>query len=121
MIPPIIVEEYGNLMFFRSAAYAERYLEPIDVKNEEYKAYDGIGRRLTLGVAKKEARFFYGIFKDTIEVVTVRDESGADAAAELRQILRGFLEQFGISWKSTEEAALETLIEQAIQCVGYCS
>jgi hypothetical protein len=121
MLPPIIIDEHGDLAFFRSAAYAERYLEPIDVENEEYTAYDAIGRRLTLGVARKETSFFYGILKDTIEVVTVRDESGVDAAEELRQILRRYLEKRGRSRKNTEGAALETLVEQAVQLAGYCS
>jgi hypothetical protein len=119
MIPPIIVDEYGDLAFFRSAADAERYLEPIDVKNEEYTAYDSVGRRLTLGVARKETRFFYGILKGAVEVVTVRDESGVDAAEELRQLLLEYLEGTGKSTKSLEGAALETLIEQAVQFAGY--
>jgi hypothetical protein len=120
MIPPIIVEEYGNLMFFKSAADAERYLEPIDVRNGEYVAYDSVGRRLTLGVAKKESKFFYGMLKDTMEVVTVRDGNGVDAADELSQILRKFLERFGRTRKSTEGVALAALIEQTIQHVEYC-
>jgi hypothetical protein len=120
MITPIIVEESGNLMFFQTAAYAERYLEPIDVKNEEYKAYDAVGRQLTLGVAKKEVRSFCGILKNTVEVVTVRDESGVDAAEELRKALLEYLEATGRLTKGLEGAALATLIEQAVQFSGYC-
>ncbi len=46
--PPIIVDEQGTATVFESIEDAERYLEPIDVRNEEYVAYDSEGRLLRL-------------------------------------------------------------------------
>ena len=46
--PPIIVDEQGTATVFESVEDAERYLEPIDVRNGEYVAYDSEGRLLRL-------------------------------------------------------------------------
>jgi hypothetical protein len=45
---PIVVLESGDVLFFRSLSRAEQYLEPIDVRNDEYIAYDSEGRLLRL-------------------------------------------------------------------------
>lgn len=46
--PPIIVDEQGTATIFEFVEDAERYLEPIDVRNGEYVAYDSEGRLLRL-------------------------------------------------------------------------
>ena len=48
MKPPVIVDENGSVNVFDSIEAAERYLEPIDVENDEYIAYDSEGRLLKL-------------------------------------------------------------------------
>ena len=52
MRPPIIVDNFGDVMFFESAHTAERYLEAIDVEHGEYVAYDSEGRLLQLTTSK---------------------------------------------------------------------
>ena len=46
--PPIIVDETGPIYVFESIEYAERYLEPIDVEDNRYVAFDSAGRLLRL-------------------------------------------------------------------------
>jgi hypothetical protein len=48
MLPPIIVYNKGDVLLFMSASDAERYLEPIDVLNSEYVAYDSEGKLLEI-------------------------------------------------------------------------
>jgi hypothetical protein len=45
---PIVVLESGDVLFFRSLSCAERYLEPMDIRNDEHIAYDSEGRLLRL-------------------------------------------------------------------------
>ena len=44
--PPIIVDESGDTDVFETIEYAERYLEPIDVEEERFVAFDSTGRLL---------------------------------------------------------------------------
>ena len=46
--PPIIVDETGYITVFETIEYAERYLEPIDVEEERFVAFDSTGRLLRL-------------------------------------------------------------------------
>src|SRR5436190_22387920 len=52
-IPPIFVDNHGDVSAFRSVSYTESYLEPIDIENREYIAYDAIGRLLTLSADRR--------------------------------------------------------------------
>ena len=58
MMPPIIVIllENGDLLIFDSREDAEDYLEAIDVRNNEYTAYDSKGTVLDLSVDDKTER-----------------------------------------------------------------
>lgn len=58
MKSPIIVVENGDVAIFESAVKAELGLEPVDVKNGEYVAYDGDGRQLCLTVIQMEKPSF---------------------------------------------------------------
>ena len=40
MRPPIVIDEHGDISIFPSVEAAARYMEPIDVRNNEYVAYD---------------------------------------------------------------------------------
>jgi hypothetical protein len=47
MITPIIITcQDNNVLLFNSSSDAESYIEAIDVKNDEYLAYDADGRSL---------------------------------------------------------------------------
>ena len=50
MRPRIVVSNRGDVLLFDSEQAAESYLEPADVRNEEYMAYDTEGRLLSLRV-----------------------------------------------------------------------
>ena len=43
MLAPIVIDEHGDVSFFADVAVAARALEPIDVRNHEYVAYDSLG------------------------------------------------------------------------------
>ena len=46
--PPVVIDENGDVSLYWSVEAAARALEPIDVKNSEYVAYDSEGFVLTL-------------------------------------------------------------------------
>jgi hypothetical protein len=46
MRPPIIIDNHGDMLFFDTIQQAEKYLEPIDVRNQEYAVYDSAGMKL---------------------------------------------------------------------------
>ena len=43
MTPPIVIDENGDVTLYQSVEAAARSLEPIDIKNNEYVAYDSEG------------------------------------------------------------------------------
>ena len=44
----IVLDEHGNISFFPSVEAVARYVEPIDIRNGEYIAYDSAGFLLKL-------------------------------------------------------------------------
>lgn len=48
MKPPIILDEHGDVSFYPNAESAALAMEPIDVRNNEYIAYDSAGYILKL-------------------------------------------------------------------------
>lgn len=76
---PLIVDENGDASLYWSVTEAELSLEAIDVKNNEYVAYDSDGRRLDI---------------DLVEPSTVKIGGGQQAIAsaeELASILRRYI------------------------------
>lgn len=53
MQTPLVVSEMGDIDLFETVREAEVYLEPIDVENDEYEAFDASGRRLILDVVNE--------------------------------------------------------------------
>jgi hypothetical protein len=100
MKPPIFVYEKGPLYIFKSVNDAESYLEPIDVKNNEYVAYDSEGRLLCLSATS---------FHVTIESA----ELEPNHAPELRKILVGFLAYMKTPEDWLEIASLQDLVTKA--------
>ena len=47
---PIFLDNFGDVLVFESVRDATRYIEPIDVTNNEYVGYDSEGRLLNLTV-----------------------------------------------------------------------
>lgn len=99
MMLPIIVYEHGDVMFFDSIDTAERYIEPVDVNNREYTAYDRLGRQLELSLTS-DGLVAINLTRPVIE-----------KSKELREILQRLLVQIGESEMWAEEASLPELIK----------
>lgn len=82
MKPPVVIDENGNILIYRSVEEAATALEPIDVKNDEYIAYDSEGRLLTLET-------------DNVNVMIYAKEHIPLHADELEMKLREFLFRIG--------------------------
>ena len=50
IIPPIFIVEDLDVGVYASIHDVERHLEPIDIRNQEYVAYDAVGKLLRLGI-----------------------------------------------------------------------
>jgi hypothetical protein len=55
-IPPIFVNDHGDVSAFRSVRFAESWMEPIDIENREYTAYDASGRLLALAADRRRVQ-----------------------------------------------------------------
>ena len=47
-VPPVFIDDHGDVSVFRSVPEAASWIEPIDVQNREYVGYDALGRLLDL-------------------------------------------------------------------------
>lgn len=91
MKPPIFIENNGDITVFASLQAAENWVEPIDVRNNEYEAFDSEGRRLRLEVQKREG--FLKVGHEYVQVTEVESEPAH--AADLRERLQTFLKAVG--------------------------
>ena len=118
MKPPIIINENGSLSFFKSVADAERYLEPIDVRNQEYVAYDSDGCRLELRVEEEVVAGLLGLGKTRRErVCIIQAEEVPAHAEELKNILRASLQEIGSSQESLH--SLQEFVAASTQRMGF--
>ncbi len=119
MKPPIIVSDTGNIYLFRLVQEAETYLEPPDVEDGQTIVHDSEGRRLSLEIVA-EAHKFLGITISGAEKVRIgREESLPIYDNELKQLLIDFLVRVGAAPESFENAALEDVLDKAIQRWGF--
>lgn len=122
MKPPIIVlnlDEGGTPMFFKSREDAERYIEPVDVNNGEYAAYDGEGRQLLLRAFEDKGARAFGRFWTTGGYVVIEDaEQEPRHVEELRHALLAFLNRHAATgdWA---DAPLKDIIEKAVTICGW--
>ena len=101
--PPIIVDESGDTCVFESLFYAERYLEPIDVEDNVYVAFDSVGRLLRL-------------LPTTPNITIEAAEEVPNHAERVRELLIKFLE----NCRSTEPNLTSlTLAELAQKSLAY--
>ena len=107
---PIIINDSGDVSFFQTVENAELYLEAIDVKNNEYVAYDANGNLLNLDLETRG--------KPPIDYVVIRNHKKSTVnASTLRDLLISSLSQLNVS--ITEEISLESIIKKYIDIVGY--
>lgn len=103
MKAPIIIENSGDLLIFESADKAERYIEPIDVQNQEYMGYDSEGRLL----------LFYIQHPNKVFIQTA--ESEPLHQNELRNVLIDFLERIGVSSEEIKYLPLSDLVAKVLE------
>ncbi len=106
MRPPFIIDENGDISFFQSVEVAARKIEPIDVRHNEYVAYDSDGFLLRL--------------VPTEPVVSIpgylSDEPQQDV---LQELLRSFVQRASGAPVPLEISSLEELIAFCIRTFGY--
>ncbi|MGO4223678.1 hypothetical protein AB4Y64_17725, partial [Lysobacter sp. TAF61] len=106
MHPPIVIDEHGDISLFPSVEAASRYLEPIDVRNNEYVAYDSAGFLLEL--------------VSTEPVVSIPGYlSELPRREQLAQVLRSFLERASGVPVPAEVTSPEGLLALFISKFGY--
>jgi hypothetical protein len=114
--PPVIVDENGSLIFFRSVPAAQSYLEPIDVINGEYVAYDAVGRAIGLVVETETGTGVLGRLGPPIKTVKLRGGLVAsDGGEELRGVLHRFLEEVDASPDQLSSPPLSELLSLAMK------
>lgn len=125
LVPPIILNESneitrsGDVSIFNSVSEAVAYLEPIDVKNGEYFAFDSQGSLLELTVLKEKSRLL-GIFPITNEQIQIQKKKhSSNHSSVLASVIREYFtqigpERMGLKSEFVEQAALGDLV-QALQ------
>jgi hypothetical protein len=106
MKPPIIIYEHGDIAFFESVQDVERGLEAIDVKNDEYIAYDSEGCLLQLHVEQGSP---------IDRVVLSCSETQPTHSLELKRALINFFTQVSVSKEWLAKATLEELVAEGIK------
>ena len=115
---PLIVDEKGDLLVFDSVGKMLTYLEAIDVRNQEYTAYDSDGRLLQLGVAK--TRSFFGLFEGPEFVTLEGEEATPSHATQLRACISDFLIRVGVDRDWVASASQAELVQKAVSCEKGC-
>lgn len=121
MEPPIIVDNHGDILFFASVEKAEKYLEPIDVENDEYVAYDSVGHLLNLTIQERKWREtnFLRFFKPneyTVERVIIElAEAEPTHEDQLRERLIYFFALVGEDKDWLLRATLKELVRRGIE------
>jgi hypothetical protein len=82
MQPPIIADNHGDVLVFGCVADAEKYVEPVDVKNGEYSFFDSEGRQLSAEIVRS-------VLSEKVRLRATEDTPTHQA--ELRDTLVGFL------------------------------
>lgn len=118
--PPIILDENGNILLFRSKRIAEDYIEPEDVMNNEYIIYDSEGRLLRLEVTINNMSIFLNILnikRWRTRISTIEDTPGH--SDELKKKIIKFLYRIKIEDNSIDRLSLKSILDIAIEKIGY--
>jgi len=123
---PIIVNENGDVSIYRHLEDACSHMEAIDVKNNEYVAYDADGYQLDLSTKniRNECTNLLGrilglgkpLVIDEIEVVVISDsENQVSHAGDLKMLLIKYLASLEVKLDISRENDLPYLIEEALK------
>jgi hypothetical protein len=117
-LPLIVVTDNGEILVFTSKAKAESYLEPIDVRDGEYVAYDPEGRLFSIGVQTQEQRLLGDVRTELPERVVVRAEEEIPAHSDdLRRKLLDYLVELGEQEVHLRKLPLAALVKR---CTELC-
>jgi len=120
IVTPVIVDEHGDVSFFESVEHAEGKLEAIEVRNEEFVAYDSEGRLLKLDIERAETSTFFGLGETMLEYVVI--ESARDRpnhAPQLRAALVRFFERVGVPPDDSDHVTLRELVRGGVERSGF--
>jgi hypothetical protein len=106
MKTPIIVDNRGDVLVFESITDMERYIEPVDVENQEYKFFDGIGRLLTVEIQKGQCR-------EKVKIMEAEDKPIHQS--ELQSILIKFLKAVSDAPTDFDSFTWDQLIREALE------
>ena len=99
--PPVIVDETGDIDVFESVEAAEIYLEPIDVENDRFVAFDSVGRLLRL-------------LPTTPRVTIESAEEFPNHAGRLRELLIQFLKDCGSTDPDVSKLEVPELVQKSL-------
>jgi hypothetical protein len=106
MLAPIVIDEHGDVSFYPDVALAARALEPIDVLNNEYVAYDSLGYTLQLVPGNQR--------------VTIAGRASETSKPEaLNSALRSFYERASGQSVPSSVESLQELLALCIKRFGY--
>lgn len=96
--PIIVVDRRGDdLSVYNSNEDAESHLEAVDVKNNEYRAYDSQGQLLALEIFIKKKPIIFGLYKKKEELIRFRPvENEPLHDNELRSALYKYFRKIGV-------------------------
>jgi hypothetical protein len=115
----IVLDNNGDLLFFRDVEQAETYVEPIDVRNGEYTGFDAEGRRLSLSVESRQEGGVLGRLGGRSERVAIAsDVTTAKHRDQLERDVRDFLRRAGVEQQWLDTAQLEALIGKGLELQG---
>lgn len=103
----VIAEEHGDVLVFDSILSAERYIEPIDVRNNEYVFYDGLAQSLEATV-EKDARGFENVKINLPDIPQLFE-------SDLRRILTRLLTSAGVDKAEIEKKELSDLVKESLR------
>jgi hypothetical protein len=119
---PLLAFGDGDLNVFPSVADAVAYMEPIDVREGRWQAYDSEGMLLEVSVKQDQPRGWLArLLGGPREVTVIVAAGAANRAAELERQLRAYFsalcqpERFGITADWITAATLPDLIEKAVR------
>lgn len=113
LVPPIIVIDGGDVGIFKTKEEAEMFLEPIDVENGEFIAYDSEGRLLDLyTVTEYQPCCLLLFIKIPIKHVKIQcKETEPKHKEDLYNALISFLENIEINSEDVRNFDLKELID----------
>lgn len=112
---PIIIDEHGDISVYRTVEELEQALEAIDVKDDEYIAYDASGCLLKLETSIEKKKILGGVFGEANleRVVLNPDFCKSGYENELSQKLNNFLQRIN---KPTDKTIKS--LSDLVECVA---